>query len=372
MIFNQCDDRLFQLLCYVGYCTEFPKHLASRIGGHPDWCRHVMYRAIREGYLTVFRRKAGRRIVTSLRITAKGLAYIAARSPAAHTMISTQMKTVPQGYHYVVNRILRYQSFASAMVMAHNAGALVLPESKPLLTIQKGQPRKIPIDPATCYFYSTSEIRAAIEEYAPETASSSSRIAGVLIHGRDCFCIYDAGRSRMLWLRSIEENFASSVQSMLNVRGFRVRVLKQVVLGDKMDLALKLCHRGTRKGSRYFVLSNFFNNCYFLTNDANGDRQLRALWDADAAQRYNQRALINCSPPDRLTHAYDAIDTEEGRPVILNYKCDLLTLPDIDYAPAGFAVSPIIKCFDHQVSVLQQLVGTMAEVRGMGGTEEIE
>ena len=244
-------------------------------------------------------------------------------------------------------------------------------DDKPPLTMREFENHSIQIDPDNCYFYSTLEIRTAIQEYAPEIAAKGSRIVGVLVHGNDCFCIYDAGRSRMFWMRSTEENFAGTVQSLLNVRGFRIRVLRQVVLGDKMNLAAKLCRRSVYKGTKYFVLSNFFNNCYFVTNDREGERQFRSLWDVDTAQQYNQRALVGCRPPDRMTREYDAIDVAEGRPVILNYMCDLLTLPGIDYAPVGFDDSPIIKCFDFQVPILQQLVGSLAEVRGIGGTEEI-
>ena len=100
MLFEQCDDRLFQLLCYVGYSIEFPKFLASRIGGHPDWCRHVMYRAIKEEYVSVFRKKTAKRVVTSLRITEKGLNYMAVRSPDVYMMILARIEAVPRGTCY--------------------------------------------------------------------------------------------------------------------------------------------------------------------------------------------------------------------------------------------------------------------------------
>ena len=44
------NDRLLELLWFVGYCIEFPTQLAVRIGGGAEWIRRVMYRAIREGY----------------------------------------------------------------------------------------------------------------------------------------------------------------------------------------------------------------------------------------------------------------------------------------------------------------------------------
>lgn len=51
------NDRLLELLWFVGYCIEFPTQLAVRIGGGPEWNRRVMYRAIHEGYVKLYRRK---------------------------------------------------------------------------------------------------------------------------------------------------------------------------------------------------------------------------------------------------------------------------------------------------------------------------
>ena len=369
MLFEQCSGRMFQLLSWVGYTLEFPKQLASRIGQDPGWSRHVMYRAVREGYLEVYRKETPGRVITSLRITDKGLEYIAVRSPEAYLTLLARAQEVPRSAHTGPDRILRYHSFASAMVMAHNAGAAVLPEDKPPLTLGEYERHAVPADPQACYFYSTAEIRTAIQEYAPDIAAKGSRIAGALVHGGDCFCIYDAGRSRVFWMRATEENFAGTVQSLLNLRGFRIRTLRQAVIGDRMSVAAKLCRKSSYRGTRYFVPSNFFNNCYFLPNSRDGDRQMRAMWDAGAAAVYERRALRGCRPPDEPTREYDAVDCAEGRPVILNFLCDLLAVPGINFAPAGFDDPPIILCFDHQADVLRQLVGSLAEVRGIGGTE---
>lgn len=48
------NDRLLELLWFVGYCIEFPTQLAVRIGGGAEWNRRVMYRAIREGYVRLY------------------------------------------------------------------------------------------------------------------------------------------------------------------------------------------------------------------------------------------------------------------------------------------------------------------------------
>ena len=57
------NDRLLELLWFVGYCIEFPAQLAVRIGGGAEWNRRVMYRAIREGYVKLFRKKHHRHVI---------------------------------------------------------------------------------------------------------------------------------------------------------------------------------------------------------------------------------------------------------------------------------------------------------------------
>ena len=46
MITCKKNDRLLELLWFVGYSIEFPTQLAVRIGGGAEWNRRVMYPAI--------------------------------------------------------------------------------------------------------------------------------------------------------------------------------------------------------------------------------------------------------------------------------------------------------------------------------------
>lgn len=81
------NDRLLELLWFVGYCIEFPTQLAVRIGGGAEWNRRVMYRAIREGYVRLYRKKHKRHVIRSMSLTQKGFEYVAQRDPEAVSMI---------------------------------------------------------------------------------------------------------------------------------------------------------------------------------------------------------------------------------------------------------------------------------------------
>ena len=88
------DDRMLELLWLVGYCVEFPTQLAVRIGGHPEWNRHVMYRAIDMGYVDIARGRSRQRIIRSMRLTPKGLDYISERDPKALAYVLAK-ETIP-------------------------------------------------------------------------------------------------------------------------------------------------------------------------------------------------------------------------------------------------------------------------------------
>ena len=47
MITCKKNDRLLELLWFIGYSIEFPTQLAVRIGGGAEWNRRVMYAYIR-------------------------------------------------------------------------------------------------------------------------------------------------------------------------------------------------------------------------------------------------------------------------------------------------------------------------------------
>ena len=310
------NDRLLELLWFVGYCIEFPTQLAVRIGGGAEWNRRVMYRAIREGYVRLYRKKHKRHVIRSMSLTQKGFEYVAQRDPEALSMIYSRVNT--------------------------NA---VVPDSNKI------------------YYYAAHELRVAIEEYSPESVSKSSRTIGIIVKGRCCFFLYFTGSTRMYWMKNSEENYAAAVKSLLLARGFGITSIHQIVIGSTMSVAQRLCHGAKPFGNKYFVVSTFFAQCLFLTNNKEGDTLLKLILHDELAMEINHAALSPFHPPRIPTREYDAIETSLDRPVLLNYQCDLLMLSDIHPMPEGFRGSPIMLCFDYQTQVIQRIVGPAIEVR---------
>lgn len=218
-------------------------------------------------------------------------------------------------------------------------------------------------DPNKIYYYAAHELRVAIEEYSPESVSKSSRTIGIIVKGRCCFFLYFTGSTRMYWMKNSEENYAAAVKSLLLARGFGITSIHQIVIGSTMSVAQRLCHGAKPFGNKYFVVSTFFAQCLFLTNNKEGDALLKLILHDELAMEINHAALSPFHPPRIPTREYDAIETSLDRPVLLNYQCDLLMLSDIHPMPEGFRGSPIMLCFDYQTQVIQRILGPAIEVR---------
>lgn len=217
------NDRLLELLWFVGYCIEFPTQLAVRIGGGAEWNRRVMYRAIREGYVRLYRKKHKRHVIRSMSLTQKGFEYVAQRDPEAVSMIYSRVNSSERVYPGWIDKILRLHAIAIGTVMSNAAGATLLISQKPsLMSPAKRATNAVVPDPNKIYYYAAHELRVAIEEYSPESVSKSSRTIGIIVKGRCCFFLYFTGSTRMYWMKNSEENYAAAVKSLLLARGFGI------------------------------------------------------------------------------------------------------------------------------------------------------
>lgn len=358
-------NRMVELLFYVGYCGEFPVYLANRIDGHWDWNRHVVYRALEKGYVTMYRGKYRQRILKSLRLTDAGLDYLGTRDELSGRRVLAKMDENALS-HAGLEKMSRAHSLAVGFVMSVNAGAVVFPEQKPSLMLKTYNPHP-GIEPDISYYYSPQEIRNAIRELDWKTSPKTTRLIGVIIHDERLFCLYNTGYSRMYWMKNEEENTVASIHSLLSARGFRTEITSQAVIGNNMRVAKRIARLGINKPSRYFVITDAFNNCYFLTNDINGDDLLRIIIDPAASFKEDRRFLNGYRIPDYENATYDALTPDGLHPVMLGYQCDLFTLLNMDETPRGFNWSPIVLCYDYQADVLQSIVKPSIEVRPVTG-----
>lgn len=361
-------DIMLDLLVLVGYSVAFPVKLAKRLSGHEQYDRCVMYRAIREGYVLLMRREGKRQVIRSLLLTEKGEDYIAARDTDALAMIWGRMGRAPKVFPSKEAKILRLHAIATGLVMARAAGAVIRSLEKPPILLSSRGYMDPQIDEEKAYYYAPFELQAAFEELDDRVESKTSRLIGIIVRKNRCFCMYFAGNKRIFWQRLSEENHAAGIKVLLQARGFRIDTIEQIVIGNRMSVAEKLCRSPRLKGDKYFVVSDFFDSCYFVTNDAAGDLLLPMIIRPLNYLDFKRQALASYLPPRTVARISDAEEAHTSRPVILNHSCDLLFLEHLRQQCYGFYKKPIVLCHDYQQDVMQSILGDSAEVRATDQT----
>lgn len=362
---DQNRGRLYQLLWLVAICVEFPVNMVARINGHPEWNRHVMYRALSEGYLELFRGQFHKKVIKSLRITPKGIDYIGVKDYTLVPLIAQNMDRYYQS-HSGLDKVMLYHNHAVAMVMAANAGAHFLPDDKPAINLG-GKAESIPIDPMASYYYSAWEVRRVMRAVSPHTTPKVSRLEGIIIHGEHCYLIYYAGSHQMHWYYGTEKNLESTIDTTLNQRGFRVRTYHQIVIGSTFTVAKRICGHPVDEHGRYYSVSSDYASCNFIMNNAQGDELLAMIIDPERTRDVTRSILRNYKVPEVRSRDYDAVTLDGLQPVIVNYQFDMLSLLETPLSIYGFRYSPIILCYEYQAQAIREIVDAQLEVRTIAG-----
>ena len=266
-----------------------------------------------------YRTKYRQRVIRSLRLTPLGLEYIAKKDSTVFPFVMAQQDT-NSGSRNITERILRYHAQATALIMARNAGAVFLPGEKPSL-LANPLASSAPYDPRKIYYYPVQEFRAAIQEPGHHTDQSVKTVAKSSSswrhHLRTILPLPILYRhSRMYWLAGTEENMVAALEQVLRLRGIAVEVFSEVIIGTKMSVAQKLMKVETQHSSRYFTISDRYNNIFFITNDHRGDALLGVIADQKKQMEINRQALDGFIPP-LDTKFYDAMTPDRRRPVVL-------------------------------------------------------
>lgn len=359
---------MLEFLWFVGYCREFPSKLGSRVSGSDGWMRHIMYRAIKEGYVIERRIVRDKRVIHSLRLSDKGIDYIGKRDPASLSTILAKWESASTAAHSSTDQIIRLHALATAIVMAHAAGAQILPGKKPALTKDNQASGLYPeYDMEQTYFYSIQELREAVLSTAPSYAAKSTRCLGIILHGIRCYYLYYTGHSRMYWLKAVEDNSCGVIEVLLERLGLPCTVFSQVLIGTNMNVAVKIakysygqkyCQR------RFFHVSDDYNNCYYILNNREGDMLLSLIIHPEQQAELNARVLRNYTPSN-AARGFDAVTKDGRHPIILSYPFDLQAIVNTENCIVGFREGTILLCFDYQQDALQAIVGPMVEVRSI-------
>lgn len=238
-----------------------------------------------------------------------------------------------------------------------NAGVSIFRDETPALYDRSTMTDRFDSYPA---FYSSREIK---EIGAAFDKVKSTRAVGVLLTVEEIFVAYNFGNSIVRkWAYKTEMKVKAVVENEFTLKRFynqysRVNI-KGLVFGNSMELAYDVLKNPNRQ---YFILNDNYENFHFVTNDHKGEMLLRLLCNPDLCEELDEILIDDLCPAREGALIENDAMTEDGKPVLLAYKCDLKRIQKFDTALTIQNKRGIIICFDYQAEVLRRYCSEAVE-----------
>lgn len=263
-------QRGLKLLCLIGYCGEFPISLLTRYPGYYDYNRRIVTWLVREGYLKERKfRDYEEHVVRSLSLTKKGIEQIQAKAPAHAELIHSHELSSASGQGDW-KKTLRLHRSAACFLAASQAGAYWVPGE------EKDARSKTQLT-----YYGAYEFNHRFGK-----DNKGSRASGFLARGIQMFAVYFMGDHNMRWAEASEEYFRDQV--LCSPIGQGKYFEGNILVGNEWALAESLVKHGSNRHTRMISMETELP-LYYITNDQNGIKLLRAITDPRTPSRLYQR-----------------------------------------------------------------------------------
>lgn len=137
--------------------------------------------------------------------------------------------------------------------------------------------------------------------------------------------------------------------------------VKAVIIGETMEVALKLMESKGGYRKSYFCLDASFSCFHFIPASAAGETMLRILCSPELKHSLTKLLLSDLSNPDTaLGLEHDAV--WGGLPVLLCFDFDMLRITRFYTALSLHGINGKIICFDFQKDMLKEYFGSMVTI----------
>jgi hypothetical protein len=254
--------------------------------------------------------------------------------------------------------------------LLHNAGVLIFKDTKPKVYAfdasaspsQSAVKESIAIT-APC-FYSSREQKG---EHESSNKIRRSRATGILLTPARVYAVYNTGDCGSRWRIPDEADYRVNVQDhicrKLLYAQYRGRSVDAIMIAESLDVLVNCLLPGKKSKTDLKFLTQTYRHFYFVTNDDNGEAQLKLLCDNTQMSRLKTALSKKFLPPDtKYPIVHDAL-TEDGNPVLF---CCLLDVPRLAKFEAGLRAHE--KCgkivaFDFQENALREYLKDKAEIK---------
>ena len=345
------DTKVYKLLEMIGIFGEFPNDLLSRLSVGKGYKEKMVMLLKRQGLIKTHY-EDGRR---GLRLTTTGKRFLLADNPERFEFyLSGNSDT--NHIRCEAHRRDRLYRIAEASVTMSNAGVSIFRDEHPAIFSPSWEGGECIRAPA---FYSSREIK---ESGATFSKIKGARAIGVMLTPHNIFITYNLGSSLMKWHYRAEMRNKALIQNLLCLerlpKQYSPKCISAILLADSMELAQKILEN---KIEQYMLLDDNYENFYFVTNDEKGEMLLRLLCRPDLCTELDEILTEDLCYADPGALIENDAMTEDGRPVILAYKCNLNRIQKFDTSLKLQKKRGVIICFDYQAEVLRRFCSEAVE-----------
>ena len=337
--------RAYELLELIAICGELPTNQLPRLSGGVSYKETLVTTLKQKGLIKTYYSDGMR----GLRLTNLAKKHLLEAAP---DRFSFYLKDNAETNHVRSHptRRERLCRISEATITMMNAGVEIFRDKRPIV-FTPIEEENIRIEAPA--FYPSREIKDIGFMF---DKAGSTRAVGALLTTKDILLTYNIGDSLIQkWGYKVEKRAKTVLEYELTIRRlhqqYKADSVKGLALANSMELAAEILKSGSQR--QYFLLDDNYEHFYFVTNDKKGEMLLRFICypelgaELDALLTSDLYSAYNGSLID-----HDAI-TEDGKYVLLAYKCDLRRIQNFNTALSVQKEKGIIYCFDYQAEVIR-------------------
>ncbi len=212
-------------------------------------------------------------------------------------------------------------------------------------------------------FYNSREIKELGTLF---TKVKGARSIGTLLTEQNIFIAYNLGNSLMKWEYKAEMRVKALMENMLCfpkiTQQYSFNSIKGLLFGDTMELAFRIL---TNEQEQYYIKDEDYDSFYFVTNDEKGETLLRLLCNTELSDKLHSILTEPFYPQSQGCLIENDAMTEDGKPVLLAYNCDLQRIRRFANSLKTQSRQGILYCLDYQADVLKRYCGDAADIKAI-------
>lgn len=346
-IFLNKDTVSYNLLEIIAISGEIPVSLIKRMPGSESYKGSVITELKRLGLIKVYYRNS----IRGLRLTNKAKKELLKSNAQRFTKIFSGNSDTNH-IKSDIQRRCRLHRIAEATVTAVNSGCCIYRDEKPDIFSPFANRENDYKVISEAVFYNSREIKEMGTSFVK---IKGARSVGVLLTAKDVFVVYNIGNALMKWNYKSEMRTKALMKTVLLREynfGYSSESLKGLILADNMELCFEILSSESDK--QYFLLDGNYDNFYYLTNDAKGERILSMLCNPATEDKFKRILLSDLIDGEESSLIENDAFEQDGTPVLFGFYCDLPRIKRFNTAILLQKKRGVIICFDYQKNALEK------------------